>query len=100
MTERLSLPVHLPGGLDLLALRARIELGAVALDWSAVREAETGTLTTLLADVDMVAHADSLGLETVPAHLLAAMEAAFEGRDVLPEAPPAAKAPPTGPSVT
>ena len=66
MKETISLPPELPGGISLPDVNARLRTGDVQLNWSGVTHAPAGALRALLAGMDLVEHADVLGLDTVP----------------------------------
>lgn len=82
MSERVRLPHTLPAALDVSHLNTRLKAGEASLDWSDVREAPADALASLLAGLDRMDHADTLGLDTVPEALGVAVEAALSRTEV------------------
>ncbi len=61
-----TLPRILSVELNLAELNQRLRMGQVRLDWTGVEQADAPELATLLWGLDLVDHADVLGIDTVP----------------------------------
>lgn len=88
------LPADLTALGDPEALNARVCAEDVSLDWSAVVSAPREVLERLLAGLDLVDHAEALGLETIPTSLVPLVDSVLTGTPLPAPAPPSASVPP------
>lgn len=77
------------------ALNGRLRSEDATLDWSAVVAAPSDVLARLLAGLDLVDHAEALGLETIPEPLLPLVDSVLTGAPLPAPAPRPTPAPPT-----
>jgi hypothetical protein len=74
----IRLPQHLPSSKELAQLNRRLRAGEIRLDWRDVTSTSMpGQLESLLKDLDLAEHFDSLGADTVPESLQPAIDAIF-----------------------
>lgn len=88
------LPADLASLADPDALNARLRSEETVLDWSAVVTAPHELLARLLVDLDLVEHAEALGLESIPAPLLPFVDSVLTGAPLPAQAPRAVPVPP------